>query len=504
MGKKFQKILWAGVFLCGLWFSSSSVLAEELTVLAGSAIVRAEASTGSDIVNSFAQGTKLTSEDQTTDSSGQLWYKVALGGNNYGYIRSDLVEVSGESDSSNNAPVVASNETTDATAIEERLATISQSSVNIRGGASTSHRVVVSLPSGTEITLIGEATDDDGDKWYQMKVTADGEEITGFVREDMIEVGELVAPPPEEIIPEVTDPATPDGSDIPVVDTQMDYFITHEQNDQGGYDYYLNDRIKNVKSKIDDLYSFTDQAEQREEVFRTDINGKKTIIIILAVIIVVLVIVLTLMVFKIRDLYDDIDDSQHSRSDERRHRGGFEDAFRKSAIPDDNRRNERRSNGPAGGRPVGQSSGGRRPGEPSKGSRPGEPSAGGRRPGEASSDARRTGDQSGPRRSGEPVDQNRRPADGSSGAPRKAGEPHSSQGRRSNEQSQRPGGAPVSQSGGRPLPERENQRSKRPGSPELRATERANERTAPARKPQNFLNDDDEFEFEFLNIDDKE
>ena len=58
-------------------------------------------------------------------------------------------------------------------------------------------------------------------------------------------------------------------------------------------------------------------------------------------------------------------------------------------------------------------------------------------------------------------------------------------------------------------PARAQERSQQPkvktGERELRAMEnREPVKKQPARKPQNFLVDDDEFEFEFLNMDDKD
>ena len=48
-------------------------------------------------------------------------------------------------------------------------------------------------------------------------------------------------------------------------------------------------------------------------------------------------------------------------------------------------------------------------------------------------------------------------------------------------------------------------RPRRTSEPELRAAEKKEGTKRPAaRKPQNFLVDDDEFEFEFLNMDDKD
>ncbi len=452
MNKKFQKVLVIGALLFGLWANAVFVLAAELTVKSDTAKIRAEASTSSEVVGSAAKGKKVTIEGEATDSSGMVWYKVSIGGNNYGYIRSDLVETSGVSNTGGNTggsnqPVQTA--ATVPTAIDEQQATISQSSVNIRSGASTSHSTVASLPSGTVITLIGEAKDSSGKQWYQMKCTYNNKEVTGYVRYDLITIGAAVQPteeaPAEDAnageVDENGEPAGEGGEEVPQEATEepvsdnKEYEIVYEKDDIGEYAYYLYDYGQGNKQKLADLLSVVTTAQKNQELYQKQINNEKIIIIILAVVIVALALVVTILLFKIRDLYDDYDDEDDEEEEE------DYPPRRKPTPAGGAARTERNSNGP------------QRREQPQQG-------------------ARRTGDQ--PSRQGQP----RAPQ---SGQPRQQARPVS-----------RPGQEP------------EGRRPARPRDGELYAAERPANRPAPARKPQNFLNDDDEFEFEFLNMDDKD
>ena len=181
--------------------STISSLAATGTVTAGTAKIREKASTDSSVVASTSKGAKIDIVGAEKDSSGTVWYKVPVSGGSYGYVRSDLVETSDtisvtESTSSSTSTSTSTSastskpEATVPTAIGEQAATVKCSSnVKVRTGASTQHDVVTSLPDGTAITLIGEANDAAGNKWYQLRCEYNGKTIEGYIRSDLIAIG---------------------------------------------------------------------------------------------------------------------------------------------------------------------------------------------------------------------------------------------------------------------------------------------------------------------------
>lgn len=459
MKKNFQKMLVFVVLLISLWANAISASATQLTVTADTARIRAEADTSSEVLGSTQRGKTFPAEGEVKDASGMLWYKVSVGNGAYGYIRSDTVEATGTGAASGNdaTSVETTGETggetaeppaTVPTAIGEQMATISQSNVVIRSGASTSHSRITSLPNGTEITLIGEATDGSNKLWYQMKCNYDNREITGYVRSDLITIGASSGDGGAEEQPEEPetegDPSEGEGDESepgdeppaePPADTPSEpapqdspYEVKYEANDVGEYEYYLYDYNGGNKHNIPQLIELIGEVGNRDQMYQDQVRNGRVIIIILAVVIVILALIVTVLFFKLRDMYDDYDEDDEE-----------------DYTP------------PRGQPPAGRMN---------------------------------------------------REGDRGAGAPRSA---------------QRPA-RPAPDHQGRPLPQRQQQPSSRqqsdgrrpgrPGNPELHAAERTNQPGRPANrpvnhpnramKPQNFINDDDEFEFEFLNMDDKD
>ncbi len=339
MKKNYQKKLMIGVLLFSLWANVMSAAAAQLTVSADTAKIRAEASTSSEVVGSTEKGKTFPSEGEATDSSGMLWYRIAVGNNAYGYIRSDLVEVSGDSGSSDTTAETtetsaAEPPATVPTAIGEVQATISNSDVVVRSGASTSHSRITSLPSGTQITLIGEATDSSGKLWYQMRCTYNNREITGYVRYDLISTtpseGSTDEGEQSEDTTSEADPAEdgddgagdegPAGTSAAPADETGDqavlYEVHYEANEVGEYEYNIYDNEAGVKYNVPDLISLRETVEQTTEKYEGQVRNGRIIIIILAVLIVALALIVAVLFFKIRDLYNDYDEDEEEEEED--------------------------------------------------------------------------------------------------------------------------------------------------------------------------------------------
>ena len=423
----------AAVF-CGTAFSS---LAAEGKITAETAKIRASASTDSEVVGSTVKGKTIDIIEAVKDSSGMIWYKVPVADGGYGYIRSDLVqtsekiEVSTQTSSGSTQTGSQPAETVPTSIGEQQAVVKSGNNANVRSGASTQHSVVVSLPAGTSVTLIGEANDSAGNKWYQLTCSYSGRTVEGYVREDLLTIGAGEAPAengaeggegegqdpsqsenPEEAAPE-------EGGEAPAPDEEHnDYKVVYTANDAGEQDYYLflpnEEGMINVPDLLN-LYEIAKNSLQEQQKLQDQLDKEKIVIIILAVVIVLLFIVITVLLFKIRSLYyDDYEDEDEEEEEEEEE----------------------------------------------------EPA---------------------------PVRKKVR--------------------RRVVEEEEEPTPAPVKKK--RPAPSDDYEKPAKPreksgqpkarGEKELHAAERKEPEKKPAsRKPQNFLIDDDEFEFEFLNMDDKD
>lgn len=289
--------------------------AAEGTVVANTAVIRAEASTSSEAIGSTERGKTVDIVGAVKDSSGTVWYKVPNGNNVYGYIRSDLIETTDEIEitettaSSSTASDTAASQPADTvpTSIGETAATISVQSATIRTGASTSHSAVTSLPQGTAITLIGEANDSSGMKWYQITCTYNGRTIEGYVRSDLVTVGEAVAG--EGTSEEGEEGGeTGEGSGEEGEDAEQSEEIS--QSEYSDYEvvysdgtYWLYDNINVTRMSVTNLLEVVTQVSENNTTLQSQVKNEKIVIIILAVIIVVLVIAITVLLFKLRDAY---------------------------------------------------------------------------------------------------------------------------------------------------------------------------------------------------------
>lgn len=347
----FRKETWMkgilGMAACLIIFALSGFVSEAAqgTVKADTAKIRAQADTSSEVVGSTVKGKVIDIVGVVTDSSGMKWYKVPIANNGYGYIRSDLVETAEtieiyEDDVANAQPVTTATEKpadTVPTSIGEQQATISQASVRVRSGASTQHDTVASLPQGTTITLIGEANDSAGNKWYQMTCNYNNKTIQGYVRSDLITIGAAASEPQNSDAPENTDGGEGEGGEgenagaegenpegtnpdeggqeaepEQPVSEHNDYEVVYNEDV-----YWLYDNTNGTMMKVADLLSVVNKANENSATLQSQVKNGKIVIIILAAIVVILVVVITVLLFKIRDLYyGDYEDEDYDEEEE--------------------------------------------------------------------------------------------------------------------------------------------------------------------------------------------
>ena len=454
-------VLGAGLFAENLAFVSHAESAAKVT--ASSAKIRKSADSSSEVIGSAAKDKTISIKSQTKGADGYTWYEVYVDANTLGYIRSDLVSITDGSTPPSSSttttttttttatPAPAVNETpVDVTAVEPVSATVTGGqSVRVRSNASTTSQIVTTAENGMALTVTGQATGTDGNTWYQVNFIANNTEVTGFIRSDYVALsGELQAPSTEQ-------PAEEQPSEEqPAEDTQTTSkdWDTQLQGDA----WYLLDMVGQKQYKIDDLFSSIDQITEINAQFETNqkkITSQKVVIIILVILLVAAAAAVTLLIFKIKDMTDAADFSDAEEAALRR------------------RRVDRPQTGRGqGGRPAPQ--GGRTQG----GQKVMHEVGAERRP------------------AGKPTGQGGRPV----------------QGQRPAGQQARPatqGARPAAPQAGRPAPQ-----GTRPAAPQTGRTAPQVDRPVkpaqnngnpqdPGWKSKNFMSDDDEFEFEFLNWD---
>lgn len=490
-------VLGAGLFSENLAIVSHAESAAKVT--ASSAKIRKTADSSSEVIGSAAKDKTISIKSQTKGADGYTWYEVYVDANTLGYIRSDLVSItdgstppssSGTTTTTTNttttttatpAPVV--NETpVEVTAVEPLSATVTGGqSVRVRSNASTTSQIVTTAENGMALTVTGQATGTDGKTWYQISFISNSVEVTGFIRSDYVALsGELQAPVEEQPVEEQP------TDEQPAEDTQTTSkdWDTQMQGDA----WYLLDMAGQKQYKIDDLFNSLNQITEINAQYETNqkkISSQKAVIIILVILLVAAVAAVTLLIFKIKDMND---------------ASYFSDVEEETAR---RRRVDRPQGGrPQNGRPAPQ--GGRPQGSQKVMHEVGAE----RRPA-----SRPTGQ--GTRPDGRPAPQGERPIG-------QTVRPAASQERRPAPQGGRPvtpgqgrpapqGGRPVTSGQGRPAPqggrptapqsERPAQQAGRPVARPTKPAPQSEGNQDPGWKSKNFMSDDDEFEFEFLNWD---
>lgn len=383
----------------GIMFSMNSISASaagKATVTASSGKIRESADTNSDVLGSVKKNDKLDVIASTTASDGYTWYKVYVDGESTGYIRADLLSaVSGSittessSSSSNDdkkdddkkseessdeqksddkkeesgqtVTVGSGNkkqESSDAQATETQFVQITDStatagkvigsSVNVRENPSTNAKKVDAAKGDTEVSILGEAVDNDGKVWYQVNYG----DVTGFIRNDFIEITETAVEEEEPVEEEVIEEEPVEEQ--PVND---DYAVVYEENAEGAFEWFLYDNVKGTKQSLEKLLAVVAQNQADEESATSQLSTYKIILVVLAAVVLALIIAVTVLIFKLRDAYeyeyddddeddedddedeDDEDDDEDDEDDEdeRPRRGGL---FKKSAS---SRKTSRRS-----------------------------------------------------------------------------------------------------------------------------------------------------------------
>ena len=466
-------------------FSIISNAQSQGKVIARSANIRRETNTNSEVVGSVASGDSLTINKQVTAGDNTVWYEVFVDANTLGYIRSDLVEITDGTTPPASSGTATGNETSNetpadtttnnenaakVTAVEPVSASVTGSeSVRVRSSASTGSQILAQAENGSALTVTGQANGTDGKVWYRVNFISDGSEVTGFIRSDYVALSGELLPAAEETNPPEEVPQEPAAS-------TKDW----DTLDEGGT-WYLVDNINSDKYEINNIFETVENNQQtllnmQEQLTdaQAKVKSQKVAIILLVIVAIIMAGAIVLLIFKIKDMVDSAYFAEVEKETLRRRTADRPASADKKVMHTVGAEKKQTAARPAGA----PAQGGARP----AGARPaGAPAQGGARP-------------AGTRPAGAPAQGGARPAGArpAQGGARVAGT--------------RPAGAPA-QGGARPAGARPAGAPAQSGAPQAerkpvqQKQKQADNSQNPGWKSKNFMADDDEFEFEFLNWD---
>lgn len=298
--------------------------------------VRNEASTESEVMTAVNAGDKLNVFSEVQDSAGNTWYKVAVN-NASGYVRSDTVQetsepaaemVTAEQSAATDQPAAADQPAEPAassavTSMASQAATIKKDDVNVRSEASTNSNVVANLANGAAVTLTGSTTDGSGNTWYQVNFINNGSNVTGFIRSDFVELGEVMEPqaPAEETPAEGEDPGLADMyGDMPTEEETAgnDYELFFEPDAEGVDCWYIHDNIAQKRYKLEQLMKADEMNASNIAIKDKEISRMRIVLIVLAVLLVIALAAAAIFGFKYHDLKDDDDDEDEDDEEDYR------------------------------------------------------------------------------------------------------------------------------------------------------------------------------------------
>lgn len=298
-----------------LYINGSVSRAHWVEVKSDETRVRNSASTDSDVMTKVNAGDKLNVVSEEKDSAGNTWYKVSIN-NVSGYVRSDTVQETsepgtGELTGAAEQPVEASS----SSAVESmatQAATVKKDDVNVRANASTGGKVVAKLQNGAAVTLTGTAMDSSGKKWYQVNFINNGSNVTGFIREDFVEPGEVMEPQePAVETPESNEDLAGMYGDIPEEGetANNDFELFYEPDKEGVNCWYIHDNIAEKRYKLEQLMKADEMNVNNMAIKDKEIKRLKIVLIVLAVMLGVSLVAAGIFGFKcLGSGYDDEDE----------------------------------------------------------------------------------------------------------------------------------------------------------------------------------------------------
>lgn len=329
----------AAIMFVGFTFVSNAESTGTVTV--DSAKVRSSASTTADTVGTAASGSSVTISDETTDSSGNVWYHVTLSDGTTGYIRSDLLsvtETAAEAPAADETTADASADVASAGAASTVVdgidvaaiivpdgveatgytkATVNVATGKVRSDASTNDSIVAQLSQGTPMVIAGNKLGSDSKTWYYTAFLDGGSQKTGFIRSDLVQTGDVIVieAPVEETAPE-EEIAEPE----PVPEVNNDYELVFTDDGTGTNVWYLYNHIDNTREKLQELLDFADAQQGKQQAYQDTIKKLKLVAIVLGVLLALAIVAIIVLAIKSRSYdyeeYEDDDDEDDDDEDE--------------------------------------------------------------------------------------------------------------------------------------------------------------------------------------------
>lgn len=265
MKRLHKKIKWlsfimaVGLVLSGMMLPAEAYIQKSGTVNE-SVSLRQNAEASSSQLMELSSGQEVKVNNELSASDGTVWYQVLVG-TTIGYVPANTVTVSengtgtttgtgNEGTTNTGSNTVTTTQTVTKT---RRVGKVSAgNAIRVRPDASTTNPQVASLNAGDTFEVLEDANGSDGYVWYRIKFVQEGIEVEGYVRSDLVTVTEETYEEQITVEEPVTVPSEPEQS--------TPYSITSQSNAEGTVVWYLKDNTTGTVTDIASLFETKTEA----------------------------------------------------------------------------------------------------------------------------------------------------------------------------------------------------------------------------------------------------
>ena len=241
------------LLVAGLLFSSVTIPVRAFIQKQGTVneavILRQNPDSSSNQIMELSNGQAVKVNNEITGSDGATWYQITINnGSTFGYVPANTITISSGSSSTEEPTGSGTTVTMQTVTITEKIGTVTATSaVRVRAQATTSSEQVASMQPNATFLVLSEVSPGDGYVWYEVEFDDNGTQVHGYVRSDLVKVEEVTR---EEQVP-VEIPST----DVPSepVEVNAPYSITSQVNAEGTTVWYLMDNNTGEAKEVTSL-----------------------------------------------------------------------------------------------------------------------------------------------------------------------------------------------------------------------------------------------------------
>lgn len=179
---------------------------------------------------------------------------------------------------------------------------VNATDVNVRSSADTSSDIVGTATVGETYDLGESATDADGNTWYQITLS-DG--TTGYIRSDFLDISEDSSTDSSTATTETTESATTESTDTATTDTTStdtgDYQIVLAPDDTGTDTYYLYNNAEGTRMKLSDIDTMQTELETAQSELSSVKTRYRIFLIVLAILFIIALIACIMLYMRLRE-----------------------------------------------------------------------------------------------------------------------------------------------------------------------------------------------------------